>query len=389
MFELDPKLREFAYGRNRDLFDAIVRTGGLRAGAASINMDPTNASKAIRALKKRAALQGYSPDHDMHKTVPDGFTVKGVSTYYDKEGQARGQWVKSAADDLRRAEMLQAAADAMAAAVPRAAPLPRPADTAGPLANLYTFTDFHLGMMAWHKEGGADWDLEIAERTLLGAFEQMILGAPRARVAVVNIQGDFLHTDGLLPVTPAHKHVLDAAGRYPQMIDVAIRCVRRILDIALTRHAEVHVVWAEGNHDEQGSMVLRKMFAALYEREPRLTVNDSELPYYVYQHGETMLAFHHGHLAKNETLPLIFAAQFSKMWGATTKRYAHCGHRHHAEVKEHAGMTVMQHPTLAARDAYAARGGWIAERGAQCITYHDRYGQVGMTTVTPEMLEAA
>ena len=110
------------------------------------------------------------------------------------------------------------------------------------------------------------------------------------------------------------------------------------------------------------------------------------MPYYVYQHGQTLLAFHHGHLKKNEQLPLLFAAQYPKEWGNTVKRYAHCGHRHHQEVKEHAGMVVEQHPTLAARDAYAARGGWLSERAVSAITYHSDFGQVAKITVTPEML---
>jgi len=128
------------------------------------------------------------------------------------------------------------------------------------------------------------------------------------------------------------------------------------------------------------------VFSALYENEPRLTVNDSETPFYVYQHGETMLAFHHGHMKKNDQLPILFAAQFPKVWGNTTRRYAHTGHRHHVEEREHSGMTVIQHPTLAARDAYAARGGWISDRAATAITYHERFGQVGRSTVNPEML---
>jgi len=49
-------------------------------------------------------------------------------------------------------------------------------------------------------------------------------------------------------------------------------------------------------------------------------------------------------------------------------------------------MKVQQHATLAARDAYAARGGWIADRQIEAITYHLEYGQVGSITVVPEML---
>jgi hypothetical protein len=156
--------------------------------------------------------------------------------------------------------------------------------------------------------------------------------------------------------------------------------------MALKKHSRVHVILAEGNHDLASSVWLRQMFAALYDQEPRVTVNDSELPFYAFQWGETMIGVHHGHKIKNEQLPLLFAAQFPKMWGETRKREIHCGHRHHRDEKEYNGATVIQHPTIAARDAYAARGGWIADRSVQAITYHRQYGQVGRVSVCPEML---
>jgi hypothetical protein len=99
-----------------------------------------------------------------------------------------------------------------------------------------------------------------------------------------------------------------------------------------------------------------------------------------------MLGVHHGHKVKNEALPLLFAAQFPEVWGRTTKREIHCGHRHHRDEKEYNGGTVVQHPTLAARDAYAARGGWIAERAAWAMTYHKAFGPVGRVCISPEML---
>ena len=125
----------------------------------------------------------------------------------------------------------------------------------------------------------------------------------------------------------------------------------------------------------------------MYENEPRIDVVDTPLPYYVYQHGETMLAWHHGHLKKNDQLPILFASQFHDMWGKTKKRYCHTGHRHHFDEKEHSGMYVVQHSTIAARDAYAARGGWMSERNMKAVTYHKKFGEVGRITVTPEMFK--
>ena len=216
----------------------------------------------------------------------------------------------------------------------------------------------------------------------------LVDGSPRSRAAIVNIQGDFLHYDGLVAVTPLHGHPLDADSRFGKVVDVAIRLIRHLVAQALGKHDEVTLLIAEGNHDIASSVWLRKLFSALYENEPRVTVHDSELPYYAIQWGKVMLGFHHGHLSKNAQLPALFAAQFRQMWGQCDKVAIHTGHRHHREIKEHPGAEVIQHPTLAARDAYAARGGWWSERKITAITYAKDFGEVASNTVTPEMLEA-
>jgi hypothetical protein len=294
--------------------------------------------------------------------------------------------VKTRADDEARMALMREAADALAEDLPRLPKAPAAKHFADDLASLYTLTDAHVGALCWHRESGADWDLKIAERTLGGCFEVMLESAPASRLGIVAQLGDFLHQDSMNAVTPTSGHLLDADGRFSKVVRVAVQTLRRVVDGALRKHKHVLVLMAEGNHDLSSSIWLRTMFKALYENEPRVEVIDSPLPYYAYRHGRTMLGWHHGHLRKNDQLPLLFAAQFPTIWGDTVKRYVHTGHRHHVEEREHSGMTVVQHPTLAARDAYAARGGWIAERKASAITYHLDHGEVGRVTVTPEML---
>lgn len=341
-------------------------------------------------LEKREPLtlarQGIAPGHFENGVAP-GYLMGKVTVQRGADGGVERTWERQSPDQIRQAEAMRAAAEAMAEDLPRLAPVDAPAGTLANLCNLYTFTDSHVGMMAWHEEGGADWDLKIAEATLTRCFEQMVVSSPAARVAVINQLGDFLHYDSAVsPVTPLHQHVLDADGRMPKMVKTAIRILRHVVDFALARHEQVVLLLAEGNHDISSSVWLRAMFAALYENEPRITVIESALPYYVHQHGRTMLAFHHGHLHKNAQLPILFAAQFPQVWGSTSRRYAHTGHRHHTEEKEHSGMSVLQHPTLAARDAYAARGGWIADRRVTALTYHSEFGEVARSSVVPEMV---
>jgi hypothetical protein len=386
-----PELRQFATPQQLVHLNAVLEHGGERPAARALGVGRTTIQASMDRLRATAAARGYAPEFDLQHPVAPGQILKGASTLY-RDGVPVMQWVKTRADADQMAEIMRSAAAAMAEELPRVKPVKAPKLTNDKLATVYTLTDSHVGALCWRKENLApngDWDLSIAERTLVGCFEYMVQASPAARVGIVAQLGDFLHSDGLEAKTPTSGHILDQDGRFPKVVETAIRILRRVIALALAKHEQVVVLMAEGNHDLASSVWLRAMFKALYENEPRVHVIDSELPYYVHQHGSTMLAWHHGHLKKNDQLPLLLAAQFPRVWGDTTKRYVHTGHRHHGEEKEHAGIKVIQHPTLAARDAYAARGGWMSERECTAITYHADTGQVCRHTVTPEMLEAA
>jgi len=366
----------------RETVEALQQYGTETEAAAALGMPRSTFQARVRA----AAARGFAPGH-FESGVAPGYAMGKVTIQRGPTGNVERTWERQSPDrEAMRAAMLEVV-EALKEDLPKAEAITAPGLVNADLCNLYTFTDYHLGMYAWHNEGGADWDLAIAERVLLGAMRAMVEQSPAAHAAVINIQGDFLHTDGKLPLTPASKNILDADSRYPKIRRSAIRLIRELVRMSLERHNDVHLIIAEGNHDEEGAGWLSDLFAVHYEDEPRLRVNDSDLPFYVFQWGETMLGVHHGHKVKNEQLPLLFAAQFPETWGATRRREIHCGHRHHRDEKEYNGVTVVQHPTLAARDAYAARGGWIADRAAQAITYHKRFGQVGRVMVCPEMIE--
>jgi hypothetical protein len=333
---------------------------------------------------KVTTLKGWNA----YRQIRSPFIVTGRSTLRDASGETVMVWEKESLDRQREEEAREVAFAAMSAKLPRAKITGAPTNVLAHLLTLYSFFDYHVGMLAWHKEGGADWDLQIAERTGVEAMQMLVAGAPASDTAVINIGGDFLHFDGLLPITPTHGHVLDADSRFGKVVDVAIRLIRQLVSLALQKHRNVVLLIMEGNHDLSSSLWLRKMFSALFENEPRVSVHESELPYYALEWGVTMLGFHHGHLKKNEQLPALFAARFREMWGRCPKVYIHTGHRHHKDEKDHSGCRVTQHPTLAALDAHAARGGYFTDREITAITYNRYTGWAGTIAVTPEMLAA-
>lgn len=339
----------------------------------------------FKSRLERAAKRGIAPGHFDNGTAP-GYVMGKVTVQRGPTGEVERTWERQSPDQDRALEALRAAVEAMAGEIVPVAPTVKPDLTLANLLTLYTFTDFHLGALCWHKEGGDDWDVAIAEDTGRKAMAALVDGSPASHAAIVNIQGDFLHYDGLQAITPTHGHVLDADSRFGRVVEVAIRLIRALVATALSKHDHVTLLIAEGNHDIASSLWLRKLFSALYENEPRVTVHESEIPYYAIRWGRVMLGFHHGHMRKNDQLPALFAAQYRQMWGECHKVAIHTGHRHHKEVKEHPGAEVIQHPTLAARDAHASRGGWFSDRRIQAITYHRDHGEVGTNTVTPEMI---
>ncbi len=347
------------------------------------------AARTLRYHKMRITRRGYSPAHDMTHTVPDGYAIKGVSTMYDGKGNVRAQWVKSQSDAEQQREILIAAVQAMSSELPKAEPIPLNVVNrhGNPnLVNLFILTDYHLGMLSWGEETGADWDMKIAEDTLVAWFAAAIKSAPSANTAVLAQLGDFLHWDGLDAVTPSSGHVLDADTRFQKLVRVAIRALRRIVRMLLEKFGQVHVINAEGNHDMASSIWLRELMYTLYEDEPRVTVDRNPDPYYCYEFGDVSLFFHHGHKRKAENLQVALMAKFREVFGRTRYSYAHVGHLHHLKSIESPVMVVEQHRTLAAKDAYASRGGWLSQRSAAVITYHAQYGEVSRITITPEML---
>lgn len=386
-FIVDPILKQWASERVSDYVDSVNVTRSYRRSAKEFGVAPDSVRMAIVALKKRALLHGYSPEHKLINPVPEPYIMKGYSQYDDKTRT----WLKTRLDVQLYEKGILQGIESAGASIARLPALPRPVGTKAKLLNLFTVTDYHMGMRAWAKEGGAHWDLKTAEDLLLAAFEHMIAATPDAATGFLSQLGDFLHFDGLKAVTPTSGNVLDAAAQYPEMVDAVVRVLRRIIDMLLFKHEKVVVLMAEGNHDLASSTWLRRILQVAYEREPRVEFIGltQEVPYYVYQHGKVMLAFHHGHMKKLDQLPLFFAANSAEMWGATIKRYGHSGHYHHLYEKQHPGIVWLQHPTLAPNDSHSARNAYVQERASIGITYHADFGESTRTIFTPEMLEAA
>lgn len=353
--------------------------------AKKYNMSRRNVQLRSARLAKKGV--GHGNDPVISKRVADGFGVKRVSALVRGNGEEVLTWVITEQDKERQLEAMHAVIDGMKSDITPVSAVPPPKKRLNEkLLNLYTVSDFHLGMLAWADESGDDWDMNIAEDLFSKWFDAAFQKAPDAGVGVINLLGDFAHFDSLAAVTPASGHVLDADTRYQKLVRYMIRMVRRVVNMALVKHESVRLLIVQGNHDESGMIWLAEMFNTLYDNEPRVFVDTSPDVYKMVQHGKTTLFFHHGHKARFDAIEPVMIAKFRKAFGESVYSYAHVGHLHHQKIVESRNMIVEQHRTLAAKDAYASRGGWMSGRSANVITYSAEYGEVARLTISPEML---
>lgn len=339
----------------------------------------------VRSVERRAARMARQGKTEA-KGAP-GFAVVRESVLTRANGEEVMRWTITNKDKDQLEAVMNAAMEAFAEEVPRLKQQPESrADYSETLA-LYPIFDMHIGAMAHKHESGENYDTATAEKVMNGFFDYAVDKAPNSERAVLLIGGDMIHSDGLEAVTPASGHVLDQDSRYAKLVYVAIRATRRAISRMLEKHKIVEVQIIEGNHDQSGMIWLRAAMAAAYENEPRVYVDVSPRIVHHTQYGKTFLAYHHGHtVRKPDTLMMMCAVDWREDFCKSNSMYAHVGHWHHQTVTETSLGIVEVHSTMAAKDAYAARGGWRSRRRAAVIIYDKECGEIGRFMFYPEMI---
>lgn len=375
--KIDPELRTWANVRDLEIIDALEQHNNkITHVAKKLGVTRQAITQSLRRLRQRAAKQGYSPEHDMTHPVPDGFMAKGISTYYDKDGKATGQWVKSSVDTDRMTELLHEYVATLSEQVKGLAPI-----TAAPkhvdedLMCVYPMGDPHFGMYAWWKDAGEDFDLDIAEQLTCGAVDRLVASAPAAGTALLLNLGDMFHADNQKNVSQSG-HQLDVDGRWAKVQQVGLKamihCVRRLLQ----KHKKVIVRINKGNHDGHSSYALALMLSCYFHNDKRVTVDLSPSPVWYYKFGKVLIGSTHGDTIKGPDMMEIMAADKPEDWGKTAHRYWYVGHVHHQDVKEYRGGIVEYFRTLAARDAWHAGQGYRAGRDMRLIVMHKEGGEI-------------
>jgi len=361
-----------------------LRHYGLATGSAG-----TFVSGAERAAGREVDWSLWKEPVEPVLSAPDGYRIKGTSTYVDDEGRVKGQWIKTDTDKARQFDLM---VEAVEASIGRVKPRKRvkvPKIDRSDLMVGIPIGDQHIGMYAWGEETlGEDWNTEKAADLLCSAFDYLLNETPAADTCLIGIMGDYFHYDSMASVTPQNRHQLDADTRYKQMAEAGIDAITHCIDRALAKHKNVHVVPQKGNHDPIGMLWLQSLIERLYKDNPRVTTDQSPAHFHYFQFGKCLVGITHGdaRAAKFNDLPDIMAHDCEDIWSSTRHRYWWTGHIHTKKIEDKRTCQIESLRILAPGDAYSANNGYRARRDLQAIIFHREFGERWRFNVTPEML---
>ena len=368
-----------------------LRRDGLsvKEVALKIGIAERNVQQACKRVKDNAARQGYSPEHDMTHTVPRGFSVKGVSTYYNDEGQPVGQWVKSQADTQALFE--QALEDFKQGLVEdvkgKAKRVDKPTDSKDKnLAACYLIGDHHLGMRAWNKETGQDdYDIDISCRMLFNAVDTLTHASQHAHTGILVNLGDFFHANNIKNETGSGTP-LDVDGRAGMVIEAAGRLYKRLITRMLESHKEVWIINVRGNHDPDAALWLNAMIKMYYENEKRVKVFDNYNKFINFTWGDNLVVMHHGDKINVQRIYETITRVLAKEWGESKHRFAWTGHIHHKQAHEIGGLHHESWNVLPPPDAWHAASGYGSSRSMTAVLLHKTFGEHSRFKVGAEEL---
>ena len=343
------------------------------------------ARSTLQSRLKRATERGLS-GYNVDGKLPVGLALRGVSSLYGKDGELKGQWVKTGKDQSL-AELKEAIEDAFQEYKGNAVVIKPPKTTPNEdLATFYIVSDHHLGLYSWSPETGSDYDTEIASNILKETMGTLVQNTPYSKHAVVLNLGDFFHSDNNENRTLRSGNALDVDTRYARVLQIGVELMIWTIEQALAKHEQVTVRCLQGNHDPYAALALSVALAQFFKSNSRVVVDTDPSPFFWWTFGKVFIASTHGDMIKHTAMPGVMAAYKPKEWGNAEHRYIYLGHVHHQSIGggETAGVVWETFRCLTAKDAWHRQSGYSSGRSMVAITHHKDKGEVMRHTVTYE-----
>jgi hypothetical protein len=366
----------------REAVEALERNGGnISAAGRELGLDRrTVGDRLTRGKELGFHLSDGALSAVQDARLSPGEAHSGWIVQVDPETGSRKSTYWQKPQDAYSEDMLERIRSAFEGITP-APVVSAPQHTEADLLTTYLISDAHVGMMAWGRETGEDYNTKIAADRIKSWVGGCVSASPPSRTAIILDIGDLTHSDDQTNQTPASKHQLDVDTRHFKTLDVTIEALNCAVELALTKHQKVIVRILPGNHNITAYMAIIFAMSERFRDNPRVKVQKVPGEFFIHEFGKVMIAAHHGHRAKPDRIVHFLADEFAEIWGRTKHRFLWTGHLHHLKAQDIGGVQHEQLRALTARDAYAFSSAYTARAQLQAVTYHRFKGEVSRVKV--------
>lgn len=347
----------------------------VRATARQLNISRPGVRKTLLG----GAINGLPVAPDRSSPVaPAGWSSTFKTVQYNKKGIVQ-VWDRVKPDELDL--------DGLFAFLKSHTPvlardIPSPKNPHRRLMLEWLLMDHHLGMHAWAKETGADYDTKIARDLIERAAGKIFSQHGMVDTAVIVLGGDNLHTDTRSNVTEKSKHHLDVDSRYPKNMAAIYSGMVTAIDTALLNAKNVQVVVLSGNHDYHSSICLAIILQAHYRKIDRVTIDTSPAKHKFFKWGNNFFMYTHGDTGNDKRLSSYAMNHVIKNNIVNVERiYVRKAHLHKSGrvtppgLIEEDGVIIEHFRTLMAPDSFAHEQAYSQVRATVANVWHTQYGQ--------------
>lgn len=254
---------------------------------------------------------------------------------------------------------------------PKPQPLKRKIKKSGRILEI-SIVDVHNGLRCAPPTADAEWNPDIARRTLLGTSAALVSAAescgPFDKI-VVPIGHDWMHIDNPAATTTRGTPQPEADEYHAMFLAAERLAVEWIL--SLREIAPVEIIVVPGNHDWVSSFALGRILSAYFHNDPDVGVdtwNDPADPFKWLRWGCNLIGYFHK--AKNQSaMAALMANERPQDWAETVGgwREWHVGDQHRRgeyrpSVMEEQGVGIEFQPSIVPSSEWARRHGYAHQR---------------------------
>lgn len=253
------------------------------------------------------------------------------------------------------------------------------------LYEIAAMADPQIGRLSWGKETGTDYDVKIATTILVNAVADLLArtkGLPVEKI-LLPFTGDSFEMNDTTNETPTNHNRLNVDGRYINVFEHGLDCVRQMVEMCLTV-APVHILWVPGNHDPQSGYHLVRTIEAYFDRCKDVTVDRSPKPRKALLYGDVFLGFTHGCGLKQKDISAVFMSEFRQMIAQAKHIEIHMGHTHTMKETralfgntETGGVRTRILTSLSGPSNWEYEAGYSCFQCAEAFRWSSKIGYVG------------